>query len=143
MENLKFNDLGISDNIKRAIKDMNYEVATPIQSKSIPIILEGKDTIGLAQTGTGKTACFTIPIIDKINTNVNNVQALIMCPTRELALQVSEEVRKFAKYTLGIKTVAVYGGTSIENQIRELKRGAKIVVGTPRKNNGPYKEKNP
>jgi len=131
MKEIKFEDLEIKESIRKAIKEMNYEYATPIQGRAIPVILEGKDAIGLAQTGTGKTACFALPIIEKIDVDKKGVQALILCPTRELALQVAGEIRKFAKYMEGIKTVPVYGGTSIENQIREIKKGASIIVGTP------------
>ena len=129
--NLEFESLEISDKIKRAIADQGYVNATEIQAKAIPHVLEGRDVIGQSQTGSGKTASFAIPILEKIDVEDNTLQAIVLCPTRELALQVTEEVRKFAKYTEGIKTCAVYGGSSMETQIRELKRGAKIVVGTP------------
>ncbi|MCL2860290.1 MAG: DEAD/DEAH box helicase [Oscillospiraceae bacterium] len=131
MKQIKFEEFKISEKIKRAINDLGYIYATEIQAKTIPSVLEGKDVIGQSQTGTGKTASFAIPILEKINSNNKNLQSIILCPTRELAMQVAQEIRKFAKYMEGIKTSAIYGGTSIENQIRELKRGVQIVIGTP------------
>ncbi len=130
-ENLKFSELDLSKKIKRALADIGYETATPIQSKSIPVILEGRDLIGQSQTGTGKTASFGLPLIEKIEETDNTVQALILCPTRELAIQITEELRKFTKYEENVKCLAVYGGEQIDKQIRALKRGVKIVVGTP------------
>ena len=131
METIEFKEFEISEKIKRAIDDLGYIYATEIQSKTIPNVLKGKDVIGQSQTGTGKTASFAIPILEKIDHNDKNLQSIILCPTRELALQVTGEIRKFAKYMEGIKVSSVYGGTSIENQIRELKRGVQIVIGTP------------
>jgi len=131
METIKFKELEISEKIKRAIDDLGYIHATDVQAKTIPNVLKGKDVIGQSQTGSGKTAAFAIPILEKINSENKSLQSIILCPTRELALQVAGEIRKFAKYMEGIKTSAIYGGTSIENQIRELKRGVQIVVGTP------------
>ncbi|MPW25067.1 DEAD/DEAH box helicase [Alkalibaculum sp. M08DMB] len=131
MELTKFEDLNCSDDIKRAVKDMGFEELTPIQQMSIPLIMEGRDIVGQAQTGTGKTASFGIPILDKVDPNNKNTQALILCPTRELALQVSEEIAKLGKYKHGIKTTPIYGGQSIDRQINTLKRGVQIVIGTP------------
>lgn len=131
MKQIKFEEFKISEKIKRAINDLGYIYATEIQAKTIPNVLEGKDVIGQSQTGTGKTASFAIPILERIDSNNKNLQSIILCPTRELAIQVAQEIRKFAKYMEGIKTIAIYGGTSIENQIRELKRGVQIVIGTP------------
>ena len=105
--------------------------ATPIQSKTLEHLLDGKDVIGQSQTGTGKTAAYGLPIINSIDKTNNKVQALILCPTRELALQVVGELRKFAKYEEGVKSLAVYGGEGIEKQIMALKKGVKIIVGTP------------
>ena len=121
MDKVKFEELEINEKIKRAIKDIGYEYATPIQALSIPQVLEGKDIIGQSQTGTGKTATFGIPAIEKIDTSLNAVQVLVLCPTRELAIQVAEEIRKLAKYTEGIKTLAIYGGENIQRQIKALK----------------------
>ncbi|MTI67034.1 MAG: DEAD/DEAH box helicase [Firmicutes bacterium] len=131
MKTVKFNELNLSKQLERAIQDMGFEEATPIQSKSIPKLMEGLDVIGQAQTGTGKTASFGIPILEKVNTKDKNVQALILCPTRELAIQVSEEIRRLGKYKKGIKTLPVYGGQPINRQIRALKKGVQIVIGTP------------
>lgn len=131
METIKFNELNISQELERGIEDMGFEEATPIQTKSIPHIMEGKDVIGQAQTGTGKTAAFGIPVLEKIDPDDKSVQALILCPTRELAIQVSQELRKLAKYKSGIKTLPVYGGQPIQRQIKALKKGVQIVIGTP------------
>ncbi|KYG34990.1 DEAD/DEAH box helicase [Alkalihalobacillus trypoxylicola] len=124
-----FSDFQISDSIKRAIKEMGFEEPSPIQSKAIPVILEGGDVIGQAQTGTGKTAAFGIPVVDKV-TNERKVQALILTPTRELAIQVSGELQKISVYKK-IRTLPIYGGQSIGHQIRALKQGVQVVIGTP------------
>ena len=128
---LKFDELNLSNPLKRAIADAGYETATEIQSKSIPVILDGKDIIGQSKTGTGKTASYGLPLIQKINEEDKNVQAIILCPTRELAIQVTDELRKFTKYMEGVKCLAIYGGQDIEQQIRMLKKGVQIVIGTP------------
>ena len=111
---MTFNELHLNEKTKKALQDIGYNTPTPIQEKAIPIILEGKDLIGQSKTGTGKTASYSLPIIEKIETSNKKVQAIVLCPTRELALQVAEEVRKFLKYQEGIKTLAIYGGQSIE-----------------------------
>ncbi len=121
----------IDERIVRAVEEMGFETMTPIQEQAIPIMLEGKDLIGQAQTGTGKTAAFGIPIIQKIDPEEKGLQAIILCPTRELAMQAAEEIRRFAKYMHEIKVVPVYGGQDISRQIRALAKGAQIVVGTP------------
>ena len=131
MNIIKFEDLPISDDIKRAVIEMGFEEPSPIQSQSIPVILSGKDVIGQAQTGTGKTAAFSIPILEMVNPEEKNLQAVVLCPTRELAIQVSTEIRKIGKYTHGIKSLPVYGGQPIERQIKALKGGVQIVIGTP------------
>jgi len=128
---MKINDLMISNEIKHALSDMGYEEYTPIQEQTIPLCLEGKDIIGQSQTGTGKTAAFAIPILEKIDPNLKKPQAMILCPTRELAVQVAEEFKKIAKYKEGIRSVAVYGGEPINRQIMTLKKGAQIIIGTP------------
>lgn len=131
MENLMFKNLNLSDEIIKAIEDMGFENATEIQYKAIPLIKEGLDVIGKSQTGTGKTVAFGIPCIESIDTSIKkSVQALILCPTRELAVQACEEINKLAKYISGIKTADIYGGAPIERQISKLK-SANIVVGTP------------
>lgn len=128
---LTFSDLGISEEILKAVEDMGYTQPSTIQSQSIPFLLEGKDVIGQAQTGTGKTASFGIPIIDKVDASSKKPQALILCPTRELAVQVEGEIVKLAKYKRGISSTCIYGGDSMERQVKDLKRGVQIVVGTP------------
>ena len=110
---------------------MGYEEMTPIQQMAIPVLLEGKDIIGQAQTGTVKTAAFGIPLIQAMDPDNENVQGIVLCPTRELAIQAAEELRLFAKYMHGIKVLPVYGGQDIEKQIRSLRSKATIVVGTP------------
>lgn len=131
VERLKFEDLNVSEEIKTAVKEMGFETASPIQSEAIPFILEGRDVIGQAQTGTGKTAAFGIPMVEKIIPFEKYVQGLILCPTRELAVQVTEEIKKLSKFKKGVWVTTVYGGDSIDRQIRSLKSGANIVVGTP------------
>ncbi|SNS19329.1 ATP-dependent RNA helicase DeaD [Belliella buryatensis] len=128
---LTFSDLGISSEILKAVEDMGYTQPSTIQSQSIPLLLEGRDVIGQAQTGTGKTASFGIPIIDQVDPTINKPQALILCPTRELAVQVEGEIVKLSKYKRGISSTCIYGGESIDRQIKSLKRGVQIVVGTP------------
>ncbi|AKQ45660.1 RNA helicase [Rufibacter radiotolerans] len=131
MERIKFQELPLSEEIQRAIVDLGYEEASPIQTAAIPVLLEGRDVIGQAQTGTGKTAAFAIPTIEGIDPNNREVQALILCPTRELAIQVSEEIQKLVKYKKGISVVPIYGGQPYERQLRALRQGVQIVIGTP------------
>jgi ATP-dependent RNA helicase DeaD len=131
MQKVKFTELMLSQEMQRALDDMGFEEASQIQAGAIPVILEGKDVIGQAQTGTGKTAAFGIPLLEMLDEHVNEISSLIMCPTRELSLQVSNELKKLAKYRKHVRILAVYGGESIQNQIKDLKRGIHIVVGTP------------
>ncbi|HMQ68320.1 MAG TPA: DEAD/DEAH box helicase [Ignavibacteria bacterium] len=131
MYTLKFEELGLSKDILNAITDMGFEEATPIQSQAIPVILSGKDVIGQAQTGTGKTASFGIPIIETIDFSSKKVQAIVLCPTRELAIQVSEELSELLKYKKNAKIVPIYGGQPIDRQIRSINSGVQIVIGTP------------
>ena len=128
---MKFEEFELSPKILRGIQAMGYEEATPIQAQTIPALLEGLDIIGQAQTGTGKTAAFAIPVLEKIDPSDKHLQALILCPTRELAIQVAGEIRKISAYTHGIKLLPVYGGQDINKQIRSLKGGVQIIVGTP------------
>jgi ATP-dependent RNA helicase DeaD len=126
-----FQELGLSQQIMRAINQMGFEETTPIQAESIPQSLEGKDLIGQAQTGTGKTAAFGIPMIERINTNQGSaVKALVVAPTRELAIQVAEELNNIGQYT-GVRSLPIYGGQDITRQIRALKKHPHIIVGTP------------
>ncbi|HEV7347193.1 DEAD/DEAH box helicase [Telluribacter sp.] len=126
-----FAELGLSEDILRAVTEMGFEKPSPIQSQGIPPVMEGLDVIGQAQTGTGKTAAFGIPVLERIDVSSNATQALVLCPTRELAVQVSEEIGRLAKYVRGVRIEVIYGGDSIDRQIRSLKRGVHIVVGTP------------
>lgn len=131
METNKFKEMEINSDIKKAIEKLGYEEATPIQAKAIPVLLDGKDFIGIAQTGTGKTCAFGIPIIEKINVEDKSVQALILCPTRELVMQTCEEMKNLSLYTEKLQIVPIYGGQQIERQIAALKRKPQIIVGTP------------
>ena len=128
----KFEQLGLSESLLKAILDLGFENPTEVQEKAIPLLLE-KDTdmVALAQTGTGKTAAFGFPVIQKIDANNRNTQALILSPTRELCLQITNEIKNYSKYEKGINVVAVYGGASITEQARDIKRGAQIIVATP------------
>lgn len=128
---MKYEDAGIDERILRAVTELGFNEMTPIQEEVIPLFMTGRDMIGQAQTGTGKTAAFGIPILQKIDPEDHNLQAVILCPTRELAMQAAEELRKFAKYMHGIKVLPVYGGQDIVRQIKNLKSGVQIVVGTP------------
>lgn len=128
---MKFDDLNIEEKILQGLDDIGYEEPTPIQINAIPLIMEGKDVIGQSQTGTGKTAAFSIPAISRINPVNKNTQILVLCPTRELALQACDEVKKFAKYLDGVKCVAIYGGQSIDRQVKLLRQGAHMIIGTP------------
>lgn len=129
---LSFEQLGLSTALLQAIADMGYSQPSDIQAKAIPILLQGKDVIGQAQTGTGKTAAFGIPLLELIQAqDTAHPQALVLCPTRELALQVEHELYKLRKYKVGVRSTAIYGGASIEKQIQTLKKGVQIVVGTP------------
>lgn len=127
-----FKETGLNDDILRAVSTMGFEKPTPIQEKIIPSILNSsRDIIGLAQTGTGKTAGFGLPLIHNINVDDRLVQALILCPTRELCMQITEDINNFARFSSGLATLAIYGGADITSQIKSLRKGAHIVVGTP------------
>ena len=128
---MKFEELNIDERILRAIEDMGFEETSPIQTQAIPAVCEGIDVVGQAQTGTGKTAAYTIPMLMKIDPQIKKPQAIVLCPTRELAVQVAEEIRKLAKYMSDIKVLPVYGGQEIVRQIKSLKTGVQIIVGTP------------
>ena len=130
-ETAGFETLGLAEPVFRAIKDLGFETPSKIQEKAIPVLLEGHDLIGQAQTGTGKTAAFGLPLLSKLDVEQKSVQALILTPTRELAIQISEALQSFAKYLPGFHILPIYGGASYETQIKSLKRGAHVVVGTP------------
>lgn len=129
---MTFNETDLGPEILRAIAEMGFENPTPIQEKTLPQILESKnDLVALAQTGTGKTAAFGLPVIQLTNIQERDVQTLVLCPTRELGLQITKDLQNFTKYIKGFRVVPVYGGAPIYNQIKDLKSGAHIVVGTP------------
>lgn len=128
----KFEQLGLNESLLLAIKDLGFENPSEVQEKAIPVLLEqNTDLVALAQTGTGKTAAFGFPLIQKIDAENRNTQALILSPTRELCLQITNEIKLYSKYIKGLHAVAVYGGASITEQAREVKRGAQIIVATP------------
>lgn len=132
METIKFSELNLSPEIQKAIEAMGFEKASPIQSMSIPLILEGNDLIGQAQTGTGKTAAFGIPMIEKIDKSNKQIQGLILCPTRELAIQVAEELGRLLKFIPEVHVLPVYGGQPIDHQLKSLRTlKPQIIVGTP------------
>lgn len=128
---MRYQDAEIDARILRAVEEMGFEQMTPIQEQAIPVLLERKDVIGQAQTGTGKTAAFGIPLIQNIDPDNRSLQAVVLCPTRELAIQAAEEMHRFARYMHGIRILPIYGGQDIGRQIRALKGGVQIIVGTP------------
>lgn len=131
MHTIPFSQLELSKDLQKAISDMGFEEASPIQTQAIPLLLKGRDIIGQAQTGTGKTAAFAIPAIEKIDTSKKNVQAVILCPTRELAIQVAEEFQKLLKYNRQVFVIPIYGGQPIQRQMEGLRRKPQIIIATP------------
>ena len=128
---MRFDETNLTAPILRAVAEMGFEEMTPIQAAAIPVVLEGKDMIGQAQTGTGKTAAFGIPLLQRVDPKDRSMQALVLCPTRELAIQVAEEIRKLAKFMHGVKVLPIYGGQDMNKQIRSLKGGVQVIIGTP------------
>ena len=127
-----FQELGVSAEILKAITEFGYEHPMPVQEKVVPYLLgENNDVVALAQTGTGKTAAFGLPLIQQVDVTYRVPQSLILCPTRELCLQIADDLNSYSKYISGLKILPVYGGSSIESQIRSLKRGVHIIVATP------------
>jgi ATP-dependent RNA helicase DeaD len=126
-----FREMVLAPEVMRAIREMGYTQPTEIQSRVIPLLLDARDVIGQAQTGTGKTAAFGIPLIEGVDENLHYTQALVLAPTRELAIQIGEELRKISKYIPGINVVTIYGGSSYGRQFDDLQTGAQVVVGTP------------
>ncbi len=126
-----FADLGLSEQLVRAVSDEGYTCPTPIQARAIPVLLKGRDLLGQAQTGTGKTAAFALPLLHAIDPSVRAVQALVLCPTRELALQVATAITAYGKYLRQISVLAIFGGDSMGRQLAQLARGVQVVVGTP------------
>ncbi|HLN95080.1 MAG TPA: DEAD/DEAH box helicase, partial [Flavobacterium sp.] len=129
---ITFQELGLNESLLQAVRDMGFENPSEVQEKAIPLLLErDTDIVALAQTGTGKTAAFGFPLIQKIDADRRNTQALILSPTRELCLQITNEIKQYSKYIKGLHTVAVYGGASITEQARDVRKGAQIIVATP------------
>ncbi|MCI5130277.1 MAG: DEAD/DEAH box helicase, partial [Candidatus Electrothrix sp. EH2] len=127
-----FTDIGINNEILQAVSVQGFEEPTPVQAEVIPLMLEQQvDIVSLAQTGTGKTAAFGLPLIQLTNPEDKRTQGLILCPTRELCMQVSRDLENFARFVQGIKVLAIYGGASIEQQMRQLRKGVQIIVATP------------
>src|SRR6267378_2664519 len=132
MKNNTFEELGVGEELIKAITELGFETPSAIQQKAIPLLLQGnQDLIGLAQTGTGKTAAFGLPLLQLTDFSSKDVQALILCPTRELCMQITGDLKKYSKFMKGVYITAIYGGASIVNQMKELKRGVQIIVGTP------------
>src|SRR6478752_6722991 len=129
---ITFDALGLNERLIQATNALGFKEATPIQEQAIPILLSGTtDMVGLAQTGTGKTAAFGLPLLQLVDSKLKYPQALVVCPTRELCMQIVNEIELFKKFLTSMQVLAVYGGTSIGMQIRDLKRGVQIVVATP------------
>ncbi|HBE43843.1 MAG TPA: hypothetical protein DDW27_22135, partial [Bacteroidales bacterium] len=127
-----FEEMGFTPSVLKAIQELGFEQPMPVQKKVIPLMLENDvDIIALAQTGTGKTAAFGLPLVQATDTEIQNTQSLILCPTRELCMQITGDLNDYAKHTGRLKILAVYGGSSIENQIKSLKKGVHIIVATP------------
>src|SRR5256885_3878651 len=126
-----FSELGLSPELLKAIDKLGFEQAAPIQAEAIPILMQGHDVVGQSQTGSGKTVAFAAPAIEKVNVLERKTQVLILCPTRELAVQVSEEVHKLALFKRGVQALPIYGGQSYDRQLYGLRQGAQIIIGTP------------
>jgi len=128
---LLFSELDLPEPIQKAVAELGYERPSPIQAQSIPVLLQGRDLLGQAQTGTGKTAAFALPLLSNIDIAKKTTQLLILAPTRELAIQVAEACQQYAKHLKGVSVLPIYGGQSYTIQLKQLKRGAQVVVGTP------------
>jgi ATP-dependent RNA helicase DeaD len=131
MSSPDFESLSLSAPVLKAVKQLGYEQPSPVQAQSIPILLDGKNLLGTAQTGTGKTAAFALPFLSKIDEKQRSPQILVLTPTRELAIQVAEAFQSYAKHMKGFNVLPIYGGADIGSQLRSLKRGVQVVVGTP------------
>src|SRR5690606_32657878 len=131
MEKKPFAELELPPELLKAVEKVGYEEASPIQTATIPVLLAGRDVVGQSQTGSGKTAAFALPAIAKVDPAVRGPQVLILCPTRELAVQVAEEVAKLSAFSRHVREVPIYGGQSYDRQIRALRSGAQIIIGTP------------
>ncbi|MDD1658466.1 MAG: DEAD/DEAH box helicase, partial [Methanomicrobiales archaeon] len=131
MKTTSFDELSLPPELRRAVQDMGFEEPTPIQALAIPAIREGNDVIGQAHTGTGKTAAYGLPLLEKIDSGNRAIQALVICPTRELAIQVAEELTQLSRHKRGIGILPVYGGQSMDRQLEALRRGVQVVIATP------------
>jgi ATP-dependent RNA helicase DeaD len=131
MTDVNFAQLSLAPELLRALSEAGYEQPSPIQAECIPPLLEGRDLLGQAQTGTGKTAAFSLPLLQHLDMNDKRVQALILAPTRELAGQVCESIKSYGKYLKGLKVLPIYGGAGFREQLQGLKQGVQVVVGTP------------
>jgi len=131
IQTIKFSELGLSDAVMQGLDDAGYESPSPIQAEVIPYVMDGRDVLGQAQTGTGKTAAFALPVLSKIDTSLRDPQVLVLAPTRELAIQVAEAFQKYGSHIKGFHVLPIYGGQSYDTQLRQLKRGVHVVVGTP------------
>jgi len=131
VQQIKFSDLGLSEPVMQGLKDAGYESPSPIQAEIIPYVLDNRDVLGQAQTGTGKTAAFALPVLSKLDTSLRDPQVLVLAPTRELAIQVAEAFKKYGSHIKGFHVLPIYGGQSYDTQLRQLKRGVHVVVGTP------------
>lgn len=128
---MSFEELGLKSGVLKSLDLLGFEIPTPIQEKAIPHLLkEESDFVGLAQTGTGKTAAFGLPLVSKVEEGRKKPQGLVICPTRELCLQISKDLQTYSKF-INVNTVAVYGGADIKRQIKEIKNGAQVIVATP------------
>ena len=130
-ENTGFRSLGLSDHLIAAVESAGYTTPTPIQARTIPLLLSGRDVLGQAQTGTGKTAAFALPLLERIDLHKKTPQVLVLTPTRELAIQVAESFEKYAQGLRGLRVVPIYGGQDYQIQFRHLDQGVHVVVGTP------------
>src|ERR1700712_2359741 len=128
---LTFADLGLGEGVLKALKNVGYETPSAIQAATIPPLLQGRDVLGVAQTGTGKTAAFALPILDRLDLSQKSPQALVLAPTRELALQVCEAFERYSAHLKGVHVLPVYGGQGYGTQLSALRRGVHVVVGTP------------
>jgi len=132
MEIMDFQELGLNAELVRAVRELDFVTPMPIQEKAIPVLLNGRqDFVGLAQTGTGKTGAFGLPLLQRIDKSILQPQAVVLCPTRELCIQITGDIKQFSRHMEGVHTVAVYGGASIVTQMQQIKRGAHIIVATP------------
>src|SRR6478609_572162 len=131
MDKKPFSELGLSPEVLKGVESVGYEIASPIQTAAIPVLLSGRDVVGQSQTGSGKTAAFALPAIQMVDLSVPKPQILVLCPTRELAVQVAEEVSRLASGKRGVRELPIYGGASYERQFAGLRSGAQIIIGTP------------